>query len=60
MSKFMYIKFKDQMEEARAVSYLGARSQITNNSFISQDDDFSIGLHSEIGPPHFGRTSEVA
>lgn len=47
MARFMYVKFKDQMEEARALSYLGGRSAAgATNSFISQDDGYS-GLGSE-------------
>lgn len=37
MAKFLYLKFKDQMEDARTPSYIGAKSQFTA-SIMSQDD----------------------
>jgi hypothetical protein len=36
MSKFLYLKFHEVMEEARAVSYIGGRSNLTA-SIISDD-----------------------
>ena len=38
LAKFLYVSYKDQMDQQRAVSYLGGRSNMTA-SFMSQGQD---------------------
>jgi hypothetical protein len=56
MSKFLYLKFKDTMDDSRNPSYIGAKSYFTQS--VMSCDDRSVQLEERDGPlfssGHFG------